>query len=68
MPQPNPFAGKIPGRPEVQSVDAESRLRMVREFTLLECNQALHLPGLQKTVALALVRRVRALSTTKGAQ
>jgi hypothetical protein len=59
--KPNPFAGSVPGHPELQAVDTESRIRMVQNFTIDQCNQALHLPRLQKTVATAILRRVRAL-------
>lgn len=55
----NPFCGTIPGRPDVGAIDADSRIRMVQGFQVEQCNQALHVPGLQKTVALAIVRRVR---------
>lgn len=52
---PNPFAHAD----GTQAVDAESRIRIVRDFSIEQCNQALHVAGLQKTVALAIVRRVR---------
>jgi hypothetical protein len=32
---------------------------MVQSFSIEQCNHALHIPGLQKTVALAIVRRAR---------
>lgn len=57
------FAGSIPGRPNVGAVDAESRIRMVQTFSIEQCNQALHIPGIQKSVALAIVRRVRKIKT-----
>lgn len=59
MSRENPFTGMIPGRPDVGYVDAESRIRMVQSFSIDQCNQALHVKGLQKTVALAILRRVR---------
>ena len=55
----NPFLGTVPGRPDVGATDAESRIRMVASFTVEQCNRALHVPHLQKTVALAILRRVR---------
>lgn len=55
----NPFLGAIPGRPHVGAVDAESRIHMVKSFSIEQCNRALHVKGIQKTVAVAIVRRVR---------
>jgi hypothetical protein len=57
----NVFAVQISGVPRAQAVDAESRIRMVQGFTLEQCNSAFHVPRLQKTVAVALLRRVREL-------
>ena len=59
MSSSNPFSSKIPGHPEIQAVDAASRIRMVDRFTIKQCNAALQIRGLQKTVVLALFRRVR---------
>ena len=63
--QENPFAGKYPGMPNVQAVDAESRKRMVANFSVDECRRALHLRGLQKTVASAVERRLKRLGAAK---
>ena len=57
----NPFKAGIPGHPQAQTIDAESRVRLVRDFSLDQCNLALLIPGLQKTVLAAVQRRVRQL-------
>ena len=64
----NPFAGQWPGMKNVQAVDAESRKRMVAEFTAAECCAALELPGVQNTVVDAIKRRLKALGKAKGAK
>ena len=40
-------------------VDAESRLDCVKSFNVAECHAALKVYGLQKTVSLAIERRLR---------
>lgn len=60
MKQPHPFSAGIPGA-NTQYVDAESRIRAVQNFSLEQCDQAIRLPGLQKTVAQAIHRRIRKL-------
>jgi hypothetical protein len=63
----NPFkTGERKGQ-ELQAVDVQSRLDMVKHFTADQCRDALWLEGhehlsLQKTVIEALHRRVRALA------
>ncbi len=42
--------------------DAESRLHCVKSFDADQCRAALEVNGLQKTVTLALERRLRALA------
>lgn len=54
----NPFACPVLG-PGVQAVDVESRIDMVKKFTLYECEQALQLPDLQATVRRAIERRMK---------
>lgn len=62
----NPFkTGKWKGY-DMEAVDAQSRLDMVKDFTVEQCREALWLEGhghlaLQKTVIEALHRRVRKL-------
>lgn len=63
----NPFLGADPGRPDAGAIDADSRIRMVQAFSIEQCNQALHVSGLQPTVALALVRRVRKIKQEENA-
>jgi len=57
----NPFeCGCYDGR-VVQVCNAEERVRMVRGFTWAQCEDALLLEGLQKTVVHAIQVRLRAL-------
>ena len=59
----NPFqAGTYDGRPTYHT-DAESRMRAAKEFTRAQCEAALLVKGLQKTVEAAVQRRLRKLST-----
>ena len=60
----NPFAYGVPGRPDVQAIDADSRIRMVPVFSVEECNAALELTGLQKTVRQVVLKRLRKLTST----
>jgi uncharacterized Zn finger protein len=63
--QNNPFRYyQVEGRWYYQ-VSAEDRIRACASFTAAQCTCALELPGLQKTVAAALRRRLRQLQ--KGA-
>ena len=66
MTKRSPFATGIPGS-NMQYVDADSRIRAVQHFSIEECNEALHVRGLQKTVALAILRRVRKIKAEAGA-
>ncbi len=43
-------------------VDAESRLDCVKNFNAAECQAALKVYGLQKTVRIAIERRLRKLA------
>lgn len=59
----NPFTSSITGfygRP-VQEITAEGRVRMAAGFNRADCDAALKLPDLQKTVRTALERRLRQL-------
>lgn len=58
----NPFqTGTYDGRPMFHT-DAESRIRAAEWFNRAQCEAALKLPGLQKTVQAALQRRLRKLA------
>lgn len=58
----NPFqAGTYDGRPTFHT-DAESRVRAAREFNRAQCEAGLLCKGLQKTVVVALQRRLRKLA------
>jgi hypothetical protein len=58
----NPFiTGTHAGIGDVQACDTESRIDMVRNFSAEQCRAALKLRYLQKTVRVALDRRLRAL-------
>lgn len=54
----NPFIR--PGQ-EYGAVDTESRLRAMESFDVNQCQAALALPGLQKTVEKKLRSRIRQL-------
>lgn len=54
----NPFKNEFHGG---YAVDVQSRLDCVRQFDLVECRAALKLPDLQKTVRVAVERRIRKL-------
>ncbi|GKT19760.1 hypothetical protein AVHY2522_23665 [Acidovorax sp. SUPP2522] len=57
----NPFkAGAYDGVPTYH-VTADDRLRLVGSFERAQCDAALLVPGLQKTVASAVHRRIRHL-------
>ena len=56
----NPFASSV--HPGSQWVDADSRLECVKEFSAEQCRAALKLPDLQKSVRLAIERRLRKLA------
>lgn len=58
----SPFeTGQIYGRTRLQYLDAHDRITCVKEFDLAKCRAALALPDLQKTVRVAVERRLRAL-------
>lgn len=64
----DPFmTGEYNGHP-VGAVSADDRLRMVRRFSLEQCQAALKLPDLQKTVEAAVHRRMRSLRAKEHAQ
>ena len=62
----NPFfAGTYLGR-AMYALAADDRLRRVAEFDKSQCEAALLVPGLQKTVRTAIERRLRALAKQGG--
>lgn len=59
----NPFiTGTVPGVGDVQAIDAESRIDMVKNFNAQQCRAAAALGYLQTTVRAALDRRFRELA------
>lgn len=61
MADPNPFkAGRYSGT-QLYPLSAEDRIHVVKDFDRAACNAALLVPGLQKTVAAAVKRRLRYL-------
>ena len=62
----NPFAtGTRYFGIEQQWTDAESRRRHVKTFSMEQCRAALKLSDLQRTVRMAIERRMRALEKNK---
>lgn len=57
----NPFMTKNDRGHVYGAVCAEDRISMVKHFTQVQCRAALHVAGLQKTVATAIHRRLRLL-------
>jgi hypothetical protein len=58
----NPFAGQLPGRPNVQAIDAASRIHMVASFSIEECEAAMQMTNkLQISVLHAVERQLRKL-------
>lgn len=60
-PKPNPFLCPDLG-PNVQTIDAEGRLRRLKEFGTAELWQVLELDGVQKSVREAAERRLKKLA------
>ena len=59
----NPFeTGQVYNGHRLQTCDAQDRITCVKEFDADQCRAALTLPGLQKTVRIAIERRLRALA------
>lgn len=56
----NPFArGVTPRGEQLYTISAEDRIFAVRSFDAAQCNAALEVDGLQKTVLAAVQRRLR---------
>lgn len=64
----NPFmTGEYNGH-LVGAISADDRLSMVRRFSMEQCQAALKLPDLQKTVEAAIHRRMRTLRAQEQGQ
>lgn len=63
----NPFQSSIKkfGGGFTQTVDVEGRIALVKRFDAAQLESALQVPGLQKTVRLAIERRLRKLQSQK---
>lgn len=57
----SPFKAAVYSGIQTYHTVAEDRIRVVSSFTRAQCDAALQLPGLQKTVAAAVHRRLRHL-------
>lgn len=57
----NPFLCEEYG-PGVEELGAEARIRRVRDFSIGQCQEARKLPDLQRSVRVAIERRLRALA------
>lgn len=58
----NPFLTKLYGDRWLGPVTAAERVRMVASFDKLQCEAALQVPDLQKSVKVAIERRLRRLA------
>ncbi|MCD6663482.1 MAG: hypothetical protein LT082_08790 [Comamonas sp.] len=57
----NPFAATVYNGHQTYHITVEDRIAAVRRFTSEQCQAALALPNLQKTVARAVHSRLRQL-------
>ncbi|HRQ57633.1 MAG TPA: hypothetical protein PLN31_09450 [Azoarcus taiwanensis] len=57
----NPFRFRLSDGTEVETTSVDDRVRKVKAFSLDQCNAALSVAGLQKTVERAVLARIRAL-------
>lgn len=57
----NPFRHRMWDGQEVETTSADDRISKVKNFTLDQCNAALAVTGLQKTVERAVQARLRSL-------
>ncbi|SDI52504.1 hypothetical protein [Propionivibrio dicarboxylicus] len=57
----NPFRYRMYDGREVETTSADDRVKKVKGFSLDQCNSALSLPGLQKSVERAVHTRLRSL-------
>lgn len=61
----DPFKAGVYSGIQTYYIDAEDRVRAVARFDRAQCEAARKLPGLQKTVAAAVRRRLRYLDRVK---
>ena len=57
----NPFVGPRYGDIQTMVGGADDRIRMVRDFDRVQCEAALKVPNLQKTVRRAVLARLKKL-------
>lgn len=57
----NPFRYRMYDGREVETTSADDRVKKVKDFSLEQCNAALAVTGLQKSVERAVFARIRAL-------
>lgn len=57
----NPFKGPCYNGRQLYHMTAEDRIRMVKDFDAIQCEAALSVPGLQKTVDRAVRTQLRKL-------
>lgn len=57
----NPFRYRLSDGHEVETTSADDRIGKVKRFSLEQCNAALSVTGLQKTVERAVFARMREL-------
>lgn len=61
MADSNPFKAIVVDGKQLYHTGVEDRVRMVQTFNQEQCQAALQVDGLQKTVSTAISRRLRAL-------
>ena len=61
-PETNPFLRSRLDGMWIGAITADDRIAMVQDFSAAQCEQALTVPGLQKTVIRALRARMRRLT------
>lgn len=64
----NPFTATVYGSHQTYYMTADDRIAAVRRFDRAQCQAALALPGLQKTVARAVHTRLRQIEREATAQ
>lgn len=61
----NPFRAGVYNGVQMYHQTAEDRVRAVADFSRAECEAALQVPNLQKTVVTAVKRRLRLLDKSQ---
>lgn len=64
----NPFVATVYGSHQTYHVTVDDRIAAVRRFDRAQCQAALALPDLQKTVARAVHSRLRQIERDSGAR